>query len=163
MKKFAFIMGFISCIYAANIHSNSYYLNISGGSVNIYSSETTASAAVGYYYYDPNRYLINNRFSLEFNYIDSKADFYITNFKIDWIKNNEKFSPFIGLNTGYLYFNQNNSDYSTGVWGAQGGIIVNISKKFEIQFSATWQKAFSKKNIWDKSIRTFKGGININF
>jgi hypothetical protein len=164
MKKYlVFLLILISSLSAANINKNSFYINLSGGVTDIYTSKQTLSGAVGFYYHFPNIYNIDNRFSLEFNYIDSDADFYITNLKIDWLKKIDFISPFLGINAGYMYFNQNNQDYSSTVLGFQGGLIIPIIKNIDLELSATWQKAVDKQNVWDKSIRIYKGGINIKF
>jgi hypothetical protein len=138
-------------------------VGLSGGTLDIYSSKSLANLKIGYYFYDPNSYNVNNRIYLDMNYIDSSADFYITNLKIDWIKNNELFSPFVGLSVGYIYYNENDNDYSTTAWGINGGLLINITSSINFELSASWQKAMQKKDVWNKNIRSLEGGIILNF
>jgi len=163
MKKTILSLCLLTTIAFSGNIKDTFFMSIKGGKIKIFSSENTASLNIGYYFYDQNKYSINNRVYLNFNYIDSTADFYITNLKLDWIKNYSTFSPFVGLNIGYLYFNQNNNDYSAGIWGVQGGLIINLNDVFDIELSATWQKAFEQTDIWSKNIKSASAGLIINF
>jgi len=163
MKKILAALLFVSIAFSSNIKDDTYFLGFGGGKIKILSTESTASVNFGYYFYDPNIYKITNRIYLNFNYIDSDADFYITNLKLDWIKSGDIFSPFLGVSVGYLYFDQNNNDYSTNIWGFQGGLMLSLGSVIDIELSASWQKAFEKKNIWNNNIKNVSAGININF
>ena len=164
MKKVLFFLILTtSFIWASSVNKKNYFLSINGGITDVYTSKSCYSVGIGTYYKFENKYDIINRFTLGFNYIDSSADFYITNFKVDWIKNVGFLSPYLGINIGYMYYNQNNNDFSSTVLGFQGGVIIPVTNNIEIELSAIWQKAVEKQNIWYKSIRTYKGGLNFKF
>jgi len=163
MKKIILALIIAISAYANSIKDDTFFAGVSAGAIDIYSTDTTLDAKLGYYFYSPNRFHINNRIYADFNYVNSDADFYITSLKLDWIKNNSKVSPFLGLSYGYMYFKQNGIDLSTSVWGVQGGILINMNEKFDVEISANWQNAIDKKDTWDRSIKSAAIGIIANF
>jgi len=164
MKKLIAFFILISSLFANNIKNNQWFFNINAGKLKIHSSNSIIGLKLGYYFYDPNAYQINNRVYLDVEKVDSNADFYITSLKLDWIKNTSTiFAPFIGLNIGYLYFDNNSNDYSTNIWGAQAGLLINITQHFALDIEGCYQKAYEKKNIWNTPLKTAKMGIEISF
>jgi hypothetical protein len=159
------ITGFftLSLLGASNIKDNQVSINVNIGGLKIHDTSKVFGAKIGYYFYDPNPYKINNRIALDIQKVDSDASFYITSLKLDWIKNNAFFSPFMGINLGYLYFKQNNQDYSTNIYGAEAGIQLNISSAVCFEIELSYQKAFEKKEIWNTPLKQLTGGIEVSF
>ena len=164
MKKLIIFCVFISFLFANNIKDNKWFVNVNGGKLKIHSYSSVVGVKIGYYFYDPNIYKINNRIYVDVAKVDSNADFYITSLKLDWIKNNLGFiAPFVGVNVGYLYFKQNNNDYSAGVWGGEAGFLFNITEHFSLEIEACYQKAYEKTNIWNTPLKTLKAGLEVSF
>jgi hypothetical protein len=164
MKKIITTLGLCGLLFATTIKQDSFFVNINGGSLKINDTSTIYGVKVGYYFYDPNLYKINNRISIDANKVDSNADFYITSLKLDWIKNTSTiFAPFVGLNIGYLYFKSNGNDYSTNIWGGQIGVLCQIKKNVDIEIEGSYQKAFQKKNLWNTELKTIKAGVEFSF
>jgi hypothetical protein len=164
MKKIITILGLCGLLFATNIKQNSFFINANVGKLKINDSSNIYGVQLGYYFYDPNEYKINNRISIEVNKVNSNVDFYITSLKLDWIKNTSTFfAPFVGLNVGYLYFNSNANDYSTHTWGGEIGILCQLTKHINLEIESGYQKAFQKKKIWNTPLKTIKTGIEISF
>lgn len=164
MKKMVSLLGLCGLLFATNIKQDSLFINANIGKLKINDSSTIYGVKVGYYFYDTNKYKINNRISIDANKVDSNADFYITSLKLDWIKNTSTiFAPFVGINLGYLYYDSNGNDYSTNAWGGQAGVLLQITKNFNLEIEGTYQKAFQKKKLWNTALKTLKAGIEFNF
>ena len=164
MKKIGIALSLATALFAGNIKNDKWFLNANIGTLKIYDSSSLFGLKAGYYFYDPNIYQINNRISVDFNIVDSNADFYITSLKLDWIKNgSSRVSPFVGLNIGYLYFDQNNNDNSAGIWGGELGALFNVTQNVSFELEACYQKAYEKTNIWTKPLKTLKVGLEYSF
>jgi outer membrane autotransporter protein len=164
MKKMVSLLGLCGLLFATNIKQDSLFINANIGKLKINDSSTIYGVKVGYYFYDTNRYKINNRISIDASKVDSNADFYITSLKLDWIKNTSTiFAPFVGINVGYLYFRRHRNDYSTNVWGGEIGILCEITNNISIELEGTYQKAFEKKDLWQDPLKTVKAGVEVSF
>jgi hypothetical protein len=163
MKKMILIITLISLLSATNIKDNQYTININAGAIKIHDSEAIFGIKLSYYFYDPNIYRINNRIALELERVNSDAAFYITSLKLDWIQNNNFINPFIGINLGYISFEEHKKDYSTNAYGAQAGLQFNLSDKISFELEFCYQKAFEKKEIWNTPLKKLKGGIEVSF
>jgi outer membrane receptor protein involved in Fe transport len=164
MKKIITTLGLCGLLFATDIKDNQFFIGVNAGNLTIHKSSFIWGVKAGYYFYDPNSYKINNRFYLDINKVSSSADFYITSLKIDWIKNNStNFSPFLGLNIGYLYFEDKGYDYSSNAWGGQIGVLYKFTNNFSLEMEWCYQKPFKKKKVWNTPLKTLKGGIEISF
>ena len=165
MKKILIISFLLfSSLFANTIKNNSWFVNINTGEIKIHNSDSVESIGVGYYFYDPNIYKINNRIYIDVEKVNSEAEFYVTSLKLDWIKNTSTpFAPFVGLNVGYLSFSENGNDYSTNVWGGELGLLFEINEQINLNFEFCYQKAFDKQNLWNTPLKTFKGGLEFDF
>ena len=165
MKKFilsAILLG--SLAFANDIKNNNFFVRVDGGVLKVHDSNGMEGISAGYYFYDPNEYKINNRIYIDFKKVNSDADFYVTSLKLDWIKNTSTlFAPFVGINVGYLYFDDNGDDYSTGVWGGELGLLVELKENLNLNLEFCYQKAFDKQDIWNTPLKTFKAGLEIDF
>jgi len=163
IKKIIIGIFSLSLLGATNIKNNQVAVNLNIGALKIHDTSTIFGAKIGYYFYDPNPYRINNRIALEIQRVDSDASFYITSLKLDWIQNNKTINPFIGINLGYISFEEDKKDYSTNTYGAEAGVQFNLSSAvcFEIEF--TYQKAFEKKETWNTPLKQLTGGIEVSF
>ena len=165
MKKiliFIFILN--SFLFANAIKKDTFFVKLNSGMLKVHESDSIIGLAAGYYFYDPNIYKINNRIYIDFKKVNTDADFYITSLKLDWIKNTSSvIAPFLGVNIGYLYFNDNGVDYSTNIWGGELGVIIEITYNFNINIEVCYQKAIEKQDIWNTPLKTFKGGIEFDF
>jgi len=149
---------------ATDIKDDTIFVGASVGSLKIHDSSSTYGVKAGYYFYNPNVYKINNRVYVDFEDVDSSADFYITSLKFDWIKNTSTpFAPFVGLNVGYLYFSQDGDNYSTGVWGGQLGVLCQLTSNITADLEASYQKAYTNTEIWSTALKTMKIGVEYNF
>ena len=150
--------------FATDIKDDTFFIGTSIGSMKIHDSSSTYGVKVGYYFYDANSYGVNNRISVDFEDIDSSANFYITSAKLDWIKNTSTpFAPFVGINIGYLYFSQNGDTYSTGVWGGEIGILSQLNQNLTAEFEYVYQKAYTHKETWNTALKTAKVGLEYSF
>ena len=152
-----------SLLLANNIKNDQFSVSAKFGSLTIHDSDTVEGVGIGYYFYDPNIYQINNKISLEFENVNSDATFYITSVKLDWIKNNRYFSPFVGINVAYLYFDDDGYDQSTNAWGGQAGLIYQINPNVSVNAEFCFQKAFDKKDIWNTPLKTYSLGVEYTF
>jgi hypothetical protein len=163
MKKFLLISLSALALFAVTPKDNKFFVGFDAGKLKIRDSSTIYGGKIGYYFYDKNRFLINNRIYIDFKKVDSSADFYIYTANIDWIKNTGSINPYVGLNVGYLSFEQGDVDESSGVWGFNAGAIFYILDNFGIEILFKWQKSFNKKNIWDRALKTIEGNIEFSF
>lgn len=165
MKKIlisSFLVG--SVLFANTIKDNTFFVRADGGVLKVHDSDSMEGISAGYYFYEPNKYRINNRIYIDFKKVNSGADFYVTSLKLDWIKNTSSpFAPFVGINGGYLYFEDNGYDFSTGVWGGELGVIYELNYNININTEFCYQKAFNKQNIWNTPLKTFKVGMEFDF
>jgi len=165
MKKTLLVtLMILSSIYANDIKSNNFFMSVNYGKLKIYSSTNYKSLKIGYYFYDPNIYLLNNRIYVDISKVNSNAKFYITSLKLDWISNkNSIIKPYLGVSTGYIYYKYNQIDSSTSTYGFQAGIMLDIIKHISLDMSGSWQKAYKKQNIWKKPIKSGEVGLEISF
>jgi len=164
MKKLITFLSLLTFLFANNVKDGKWFVNLNGGSLKIHSTDSVIGLKVGYYFYDPNIYKINNRILIDFKKVNSDADFYVTSLKLDWLKNTSTgFVPFLGVNIGYLYFKENSNDYSAGIWGGELGIMYEFSDNFAIEIEGCYQKAYEKTNIWNSPLKTLKGGVEFTF
>jgi len=165
MKKFTIALSLVSVLFAGNIKDNQWFVNANVGSLKIHDSGSVIGLKAGYYFYNPNIYQINNRISVDFEKVNSNADFYITSLKLDWLKNNDSsnFVPFVGINIGYLSFTTNSQDFSAGIWGAELGILYEINDNISAELEGCYQKAYEKTNIWNSALKTLKVGLEYSF
>jgi hypothetical protein len=164
MKKLMILLSICGLLFATDIKHDKFFVNINGGKLKIHNTSNVIGTKIGYYFYDPNIYKINNRICIDVEKVDSNADFYISTLKLDWIKNTSRFfAPFVGINLGYLYYDSNGNDYSTNAWGGQAGVLLQITKNFNLEIEGTYQKAFQKKKLWNTALKTLKAGIEFNF
>jgi len=164
MKKLVLLLLICVSIFAFDIKDNRFFINLNGGALKIYQTKSFEGVKLGYYFYDPNIYHINNRIYIESKKINTTADFYISTINLDWLFNNKTiFTPYVGLNFGYLYFKDNGIDDSSGIWGAEGGIILNITNHIGLDFRFTWQKAYEKQRVWNRSLKSADAGLEISF
>ena len=162
-KKIVTILTLSSLLLATNVKDDEFFLSINGGVLRIHDNSSTVGVGVGYYFYDPNSYKINNRISITVDKVDSDASFYVTSLKLDWIKNTPSLSPFVGFNIGSLYFDDNGNSYSTGVWGGQAGLIYQITNSISLDVEGFYQKAYHKKDIWNTPLKQVKAGLEFSF
>jgi hypothetical protein len=164
MKKLITLIGICGALFATDIKNNQFFINANIGDLRINDSSGIYGIKLGYYFYDPNSYKINNRISLNLNKVNSNADFYIDSLKLDWIKNTSTiFAPFVGINVGYLYFKSHGNDYSTNIWGGEVGILCEVTNNLSIEVEGTYQKAFDKQHLWQDPLKTVKAGIEVSF
>lgn len=164
MKKLIGLIGICVALFATDVKNNQFFINANVGNLKINNSSGVYGIKLGYYFYNPNSYKVNNRISLDLDKVNSTADFYIDSLKLDWIKNTSSiFAPFIGLNMGYLYFKSNGNDYSTNVWGGQIGVLCQLTEHINLEIEGCYQKAFQKKNLWNEPLKTLKTGIEFSF
>jgi len=165
MKKFAIALSLISALFAGNIKDNQWFVNGNIGSLKVHDSESVMGLKAGYYFYDPNIYQINNRISVDFEKVNSNADFYITSLKLDWLKNDDSTNlvPFAGVNLGYISFTEHERDFSAGMWGAQLGILYEINYNMSVELEGCYQKAYEKTNVWNSALKTLKVGLEYSF
>ena len=152
-----------SLLLANNIKNDQFSVSANVGMLQIHDSDSVEGVGIGYYFYDPNIYQINNKISLEFTNVNSDAEFYITSIKLDWIKNNTYFSPFVGLNVAYISFTQDDIDHSTNAWGGQAGLIYQVNNNVSVNAQFCFQKAFEKKEIWNTPLKTYSLGVEYTF
>ena len=153
-----------SVLFANDIKNDSWFVRGDVGVLKVHDSNSIEGISAGYYFYDPNEYKINNRIYVDFKKVNSGADFYVTSLKLDWIKNTStSFAPFVGVNLGYLSFNDDGSDFSTGVWGGELGLLFEINEQINLNFEFCYQKAFDKQDLWNTPLKTFKGGLEFDF
>ena len=164
MKKIFLTLLVLSSLFANEIKDNKLFVNLNIGKIKNHNSTNTAGIKAGYYFYTPNKYKVSNRISIGTNIVDSSGDFYIYSFMVDWLFNNStSFVPFVGLNLGYLYFEENNIDTSSGIWGAQGGLLYNLTSSISLEIEATYQKTYENKNVWNKPLKKIDAGIEFSF
>jgi len=163
MKKLSFLLiGVLA--FAGNIKDGKYFVNIDYGSLKVYDTKSFEGIKFGYYFYDENIYYINNRIYLEAKKINTSADFYTFTGNLDWLFNNKtNFTPYLGVNIGYLYFEDDNEDYSTNIWGIEGGLFINIKDNLGIDIRYTWQKAWEKQHIWNRALKEIEAGVEFSF
>ena len=153
-----------SLAFANNIRNDAYFVSVDIGSLKVHDSDMVYGASFGYYFYDPNIYEINNRIVVDFKKVDSDADFDVFSLKLDWIKTTSTpFAPFLGVNLGYLYFEDNGVDYSTGVYGGELGLIYEVNYNINLNAEFVYQKAFDKQDVWNTGLKTFKIGLEYSF
>jgi hypothetical protein len=161
MRKILFIL--IAVFSFAQVKNDQYFIGVGAGKFKGNDSYTIFDMRIGYYFYDPNIYKINNRIYIEGYYIkDDNADKYlIGDIKLDWIKNNQIFSPFVGINTGISYYKNINTQ-TFGTWGFEVGVIANLTNAFEIEAAFTYRKPYEKRDAFKpQKIGTIN--LNISF
>ena len=163
MKKTIILSLSAIALLAITPKNDKYFVGIDAGKIKIRDTSTIYGGKIGYYFYEENRFLINNRAYIDFKKVDSSADFYIYSANIDWIKNTNLINPYLGLNIGYMSFKEGDVDESSGVWGFNAGAIYNLNENIGIEFLFKWQKSFDKKDIWDRPLKTLEGSIEYSF
>jgi len=164
MKKLVTFLIICVSLFSSTIKNNKFFINLNGGVLKVYQTKSFEGIKFGYYFYDKNRYFVSNRIYVETKKINASADFYISTVNLDWLFNNKTFvTPYVGLNVGYLYFKDNGIDDSSGVWGLEGGLMLNITNNIGLDFRFTWQKAYEKQSVWNRSLKEFEGGLEISF
>jgi len=166
MKKLVFMLLATSAIWAGNIKTNNF-IGIFAGSDKLTSNtsaENYIGAKFGYYFYEHNKYNLSNRVYLNVNKIlKDNSSLYEANINLDWIFNQISFlKPFIGVNAGYLYDNDNN-DNSTSSYGFNAGILVYLGDAIELEAGVKIQHPLDNSNIWPNNFKKVYGGINISF
>ena len=153
-----------SIVFANTIKNNMFFVKADAGVLKVHDSDSMEGISAGYYFYEPNKYRVNNRIYIDFKKVNSDADFYVTSLKLDWIKNTfSPFAPFVGINLGYLSFDDKGDDFSTGIWGGELGIIYELNYNININAEFCYQKAFDKQNLWNTPLKTLKAGIEFDF
>ena len=164
MKKFIYFSVIVTSLIASPIpKDNSFFVSADVGQLKVRDYSLIAGIKFGYYFYDPNRFKINNRIYVDLKKVDSSASFYISSLNLDWIKNTSKINPYIGLNVGYLYFKQNGIDSSSQIWGINAGGIIYFSKTLGIELLYKWQKSIDKQEMWDRALQTIEGSLEVSF
>jgi len=164
MKKLIYFSLIATSLMASPIpKDNSFFVSADAGQLKIRDYSTIAGVKFGYYFYDPNKFKINNRIYVDVKKVDSSASFYISSLNIDWIKNTSVINPYIGVNIGYLYFKQNGINNSSQIWGINAGGIVYISKYLGIELLYKWQKSIDKQEVWDRPLQTIEGSLEVSF
>ena len=160
MKKILFFISLVSLMFAAPIKNNSYFLGVSYDRMKINSFSNQYSITLGYYFYDPNIYRINNRIYLKESYTAGK-NIFSTSANLDWIVRNYSFlSPIVGVNAGYLSNKKGN--ISTGFWGINLGLNGYINRYVDIDLIGVVKKGFNDKKL-KKAIKEVSLGVNFNF
>ena len=129
------------------------------------NTQTYVEGKVGFYFYDPNPYLINNRLYLSGSKVlTDNTSFYTAKLSLDWVFNNIPFiKPYVGLNGGYIYNMAGKNNYSSGSYGFQAGVLLYIGSYIELEIGGSTDKATQHTDIWQKNLKKIYAGLNISF
>jgi len=168
MKKVVFLVMLISSLFSKDIIKDGYFVGGSYGDLTITDRDNTESyveAKIGSYFYSDNKYHISNRFYLEVaKMLTENTSFYTTNIKLDWVWNDLPYiKPFIGFSGGYIYYSYQTSNYSSGSYGLQSGILIYLGNNFEIEIGGSTSKATQNTDVWKNTLKKIYAGINISF
>jgi hypothetical protein len=169
MKKLLFVCLFITSILAGNIKTDDTIIGIHTGSIKLSNdtdSEKDIGVKLGYYFYDPNKYIISNRLYFEASRIlKDNSSLYSGELNLDWIFNQLNYiKPFIGANLGYLYDNDNN-DNSTSFYGFNAGILIYLGDFIELEGGAKINHPLNNdtKDLYPDNFKKIYGSINFSF
>ena len=165
MKKILAILLFITLGLADTPKTNTF-IGADYGLIKIndnQSSDEFVRGKLGFYFYDENKYLISNRLYLSgANVFKDNVDFFITKLNLDWIWNQIPFiKPFIGVNGGYVYYDDTTTTSSFAV-GMKAGILLYLSNHLELEMGGEVTHP-DDQSKFPNNFEQLYGGINISF
>ena len=167
MRKVLLVLLWMVSMFGMEI-KDSYFIGGGKGLVLVNKDNTKKNDfiefKVGRYFYDSNIYNISNRIYLGTSRVlADDISFYTANINLDWIKPIGFLGPFLGLNIGYIYYSENDKDYSSANYGINFGVLFYIGGHFEFEVSAGIDTPTDKNEKLNSNIKKGYAGVNISF